>query len=202
MHRNSGFYYLTLRVFYSTMKTKIAFVGSVLLALVFFNRCTNEKVTPDYAQFPDDVGKIIFTKCAIPGCHNDASKGGAGFLSMDSWDKLFEGGSGSACVIPFRPDYSTFCYYINTYSDLGQTLVPTMPFNKPALSREDVTLLKNWIAAGAPDRDGHIKFADNAHRKKFYLSNQGCDVVTVFDQETQLPMRYIDVGGGRRSGLV
>jgi DNA-binding beta-propeller fold protein YncE len=37
-------------------------------------------------------------------------------------------------------------------------------------------------------------WADDPARKKLYAVNQGCDVVTVFDANTQLPIRYIDVG--------
>ena len=176
------------------LKKIFLFISITSLGICIFSTCTNEKGIPDYNQFPDDVGKIIFTKCATPGCHNDKSKGAAGGLSMESWDELFEGGRGSACVIPYRHDYSTLFSYINTYSDLGVTLSPTMPYNGTKLTREEVTLLKNWINAGAPSRDGAIKFADNPNRKKFYVTNQGCDVVTVFDQATLLPMRYINVG--------
>ncbi|CAN5416028.1 hypothetical protein BH10BAC1_BH10BAC1_03310 [soil metagenome] len=172
----------------------ILFTLTTIFSVCIFSTCRNDKGIPDYNEFPDDVGKLIFTKCATAGCHNDNSKGAAGGLSMESWDKLFEGGNGSACVIPYRSDYSTFFSYINTYADLGVTLAPTMPYNKPALTRAEVTLLKNWIDAGAPSRDGSIKFADNPNRKKFYITNQGCDVVTVFDQKTLLPMRYINVG--------
>ena len=170
------------------------FTLSAILVSCFFSTCTNDKGTPDYNEFPDEVGKIIFTKCATPGCHTDASKGGAAGLSMESWDKLFEGGTGSACVIPYRSDYSTLFSYINTFPDLGLTLSPTMPYNKPALTREEVTILKNWIDSGAPNRACQVKFADDPNRKKFYVVNQGCDVVTVFDQKTLLPMRYINVG--------
>lgn len=170
------------------------FIIGLVITASFFSGCMNEKGTPDYQNYPDNVGKIVFTKCATAGCHNDKSKGAAGGLSMESWDKLFEGGSGSACVIPYRSDYSTICYYTNTFSDLGVTLSPTMPYNKDALSREDVLIIKNWVDAGAPSRDGFVKFSDNPARKKFYVTNQGCDVVTVVDQATLLPMRYINVG--------
>ena len=166
----------------------------ILLVVMCSSSCTKDKGELDYADYPDDVGKIIVTQCATSSCHSDKSKGGAGNLSMETWDKLFEGGSGSACIIPFRPDYSTFHYYVNTYPDLGVTLAPTMPYGKPALSRAEVELLKDWITKGAPNKDGVIKFADDPNRKKFYVSNQGCDVVTVFDQETLLPMRFINVG--------
>ena len=131
MNLNYGFYFLTLGDNTITMKkgkSILFFILSAIFVACFFSTCKNDKGTPDYNQFPDDVGKIIFTKCATPGCHTDASKVGAAGLSMESWDKLFEGGTGSACVIPYRSDYSTFCYYTNTYSDLGVTLEPTMPY--------------------------------------------------------------------------
>jgi DNA-binding beta-propeller fold protein YncE len=166
----------------------------LLFSATCFYCCRNDKGTPDYKAYPEDIGKLIFTKCATTGCHIDQSKAAAGGLSMESWDKLFEGGSGSACVIPFRPDYSTLYYYVNTFTDLGVTLKPTMPYNKPALTREEVLLMQDWIKAGAPNKDGEIKFSGDPNRKKFYVTNQGCDVVTVFDQQTLLPMRYVNVG--------
>jgi DNA-binding beta-propeller fold protein YncE len=170
-------------------------IASFILAIgVTFSSCVSDKGTPNYNNYPTDIGKLFFTKCATTGCHNDASKNAAAGLSMQSWDNLFEGGKGSACVIPYRPDFSTLLYYVNTYSDLGPTLGPVMPYNKERFSREDVLLIKKWIAAGAPDIKGFVKFSDNPNRKKFYVANQGCDVVTVFDQETLLPMRYVDVG--------
>jgi YVTN family beta-propeller protein len=156
--------------------------------------CMKEKGTPDYAGFPDDVGRIITTKCATAGCHNDRSKDGAGGISLESWEKMFEGGRNSAAVVPYSHEYSILFSFTNTYSDLGLTLEPTMPFNKAPLSREEVTLLRDWIDEGAPNRDGFVKFSDNPNRPKIYVANQGCDVVTVIDAATKLPMRYIPVG--------
>ena len=156
--------------------------------------CSSDRGIPDYNNYPDKIGELFFTKCSTPGCHNDASKDAAAGLSFESYDKLFEGGSGSAAVIPFRDDYSTLFSYSNTFPDLGLTALPTMPFNKENLSRAEILLIKNWISAGAPNRDGLVKFSGDPNRKKIYITNQGCDVVTVLDQETLLPMRYINVG--------
>jgi len=39
-----------------------------------------------------------------------------------------------------------------------------------------------------------VKFADNPSRKKFYVANQGCDLVSVHDAATRVAMRYVDVG--------
>jgi DNA-binding beta-propeller fold protein YncE len=56
--------------------------------------------------------------------------------------------------------------------------------------------MNGWINAGAPDVNGTIAFS-GAAVKKLYAVNQGCDVVTVFDSETHLPIRYIEVGSGK-----
>ena len=165
-----------------------------LITAVLGTACTKDRGTPDYGGFPEDVGKIMFTQCATSGCHNDASKDAAAGLSLESWDKMFEGGRNSAAVIPYRHDYSPLFLFSNVYSDLGHQLSPTMPYGRQPLSREQVSLIKDWINNGAPDRTGFVKFSDNPVRQKFYVSNQGCDVVTVVDAQTLLPMRYIDVG--------
>ena len=171
---------------------------TAILAILIISGCINDKGTPAYNGFPADVGKIFFTKCSTPGCHDDASKDAASGLSMSSWDALFAGDRGGAAVIPFRHDYSIVFSFCNTYSDLGVINPPTMPYNKDALSRNEVTLLEKWIDAGAPNNVGFVKFSDNPNRKKFYVVNQGCDVVTVFDQATLLPMRYINVGNSQQ----
>ncbi|MEO6304372.1 MAG: hypothetical protein ABIP51_14500, partial [Bacteroidia bacterium] len=59
---------------------------------------------------------------------------------------------------------------------------------------DDVKKIKDWIDNGAPDITGKVMWADDPSRKKIYVVNQGCDVVTVFDSQTQLPIRYISVG--------
>jgi DNA-binding beta-propeller fold protein YncE len=174
--------------------TLLFFTTGLLLIAISLCTCVSEKGTPNYNNYPNEIGKLFFTKCATAGCHTDESKGAAAGLSMESWDKLFEGGTNGANIIPYRSDYSTLCYYVNTYSDLGVTLTPTMPYNKSKLTRAEVLLIKNWIDAGAPNNEGVVKFSENPNRKKFYVANQGCDVVTVFDQETLLAMRYINVG--------
>ena len=175
-------------------KSFLIFYLPALFICCLFTTCKYDKGTPYYNGYPNEIGKIVINKCATAGCHNDLSKDGAGGLSLQSWDAMFEGGTGSACVIPYRHDFSTACYYVNTSSDLGIILAPTMPFNKTPLTHDDVKLIENWVDAGAPDNTGFVKFSDNPKRKKFYAANQGCDVVTVFDEQTLLPMRYISIG--------
>ncbi len=167
---------------------------SGITACYLLSSCSHERATPDFNGYPDDIGRIVYTSCATTGCHTDQNKEAAAGLSMMSWNKLFEGGRAGAVVIPYRSDYSTMHYYVNTFSDLGVSLNPTMPYNKAPLTREEVQKLKNWIDAGAPSKNNLVKFSDNALRKKYYVTNQGCDVVSVIDQQTLLTMRFIDVG--------
>lgn len=156
--------------------------------------CTSDKAVPDFNGYPDNIGKLVYTKCATAGCHTDDSKDAAGGLSMESWESLFKGGRGGAAVIPYRSDYSTLFFYTNTFSDLGTALTPTMPYGGAPLTRDEVTMLKDWIDSGAPSRENFVKFSDDPNRKKYYVTNQGCDIVTVFDAVSGLPMRYVNVG--------
>ncbi len=162
--------------------------------IFFFSFCIKDKGLTNYGDYPNEIGKIINFKCATSGCHNDLSYPAADGLNLSTWDNLFKGSNSGSPVIPFNSKFSSLCNYINTYPELGIIDKPTMPLNPPFLSKEEVTTIKNWIDAGAPDVNGFIKWSDNPNRKKIYVANQGCDVVTVFDSETMLPMRYISVG--------
>ncbi len=145
-------------------------------------------------DYPPEVAKILVNKCATSGCHNDASYQGAANLNTSTYANLFKGSSNGSPIIPYRSDFSSLCYFINTYAEYGLTNLPTMPLNNNILSKNEVKTIKDWIDNGAPDVNGNIMWSDNPVRKKYYVLNQGCDVVTVFDAETQLPIRCITVG--------
>jgi DNA-binding beta-propeller fold protein YncE len=176
----------------SIIKTSL-FTFAIVILLALY-ACTKDSASPTFGDYPPEVGKIMTYKCATSGCHNTASYKGAADLDLTSLATLFNGSTNGSPVIPFRSDFSSLCYFVNTYPDLGPMNGPTMPLNGNALSREEVQTLKNWIDNGAPDANGNIKWSDNPNRKKYYVLNQGCDVVTVFDATTQLPIRYINVG--------
>jgi YVTN family beta-propeller protein len=165
-------------------------------AMFFIGSCTWEKPEPEKIAtcYPADVENIIVNKCATAGCHNAQSKAGAGGLNMETWATLFEGGNLGSSVIPYRPDYSTMLYYTNTDTAQGLVLQPTMPYNNTPLTSSEYETLKNWIINGAPNCNGEVWRSDYASRKKVYVTNQGCDVVSVFDAQTKLVMRMKDVG--------
>ena len=172
----------------------ITVVFSIIIIFTLLFSCTKDPAVPVYGDYPETIGKIFANKCATPGCHNSSSYKACADLDLSSFSSLFKGSNNGSPVIPFRSDFSSLCYFINTYEELGPINAPTMPINSNALSKAEVETIKNWIDNGAPDINGNIKWSDNPNRKKYYVLNQGCDVVTVFDAETQLPMRYITVG--------
>ncbi len=184
-----------------TLSRRIASLSlamTITLAFVL-NSCKRDEIIITNTDYPKDIAYLMLSKCAISGCHNNASYEAAAHLNLSSWGKLFEGSSNGSSVIPFRADFSSLMYFVNTYADLGPINSPTMPLHANPLSRDEVNRLKNWINAGASDKNGTIKFSDNPARKKFYVVNQGCRVVTVFDAQTLLPMRYIDIADANES---
>jgi YVTN family beta-propeller protein len=165
--------------------------------ILFAIGCRYDKLEPgpDSNGYPAAVRKIIITKCAVTGCHDDFSYDAAGGLNISTWEKLFEGSRNKNMpVIPYSTELSFLVPFVNTFPDLGTQLLPTMPVGKTPLSREEVITLRDWIAGGAPDANGYVKFSDNHDRRKIYVANQGCDLVSVFDAETKSLMRYVSVG--------
>jgi DNA-binding beta-propeller fold protein YncE len=172
------------------------YISSLFVTLIFLFACTKDSAPPLFGDYPTGIGEIFTYKCATSGCHNTASYKGAADLNLTSFATLFQGSSNGSSVIPYRSDFSPLCYFINTYDEFGPKNYPTMPLYTNALSKEEVKTIKDWIDNGAPDINGYVMWSENSNRKKYYVLNQGCDVVTVFDAATQLPMRYITVGNG------
>jgi DNA-binding beta-propeller fold protein YncE len=146
------------------------------------------------SNYPVEIGNILVNKCATSGCHNSLSRGVAGGLDFSSWDQMFDGGRNGTAVIPYSVENSYLLYSVNTDTTLGPVLEPTMPYLGDHISSSEYNSLVNWIASGAPDKNGVIKFSDNPDRRKLYIVMQGCDKVAVVDEATKVIMRYIDVG--------
>jgi DNA-binding beta-propeller fold protein YncE len=173
---------------------KKLFLSLAIVALITSISCQH---TPtNYAgEYPDDVRAIVDNKCATAGCHNDKSFSNAANLRLDRWQHLWTGSNSGAVVIPYNTANSSLCYFINTDTTLGPVLSPRMPLNATALSASEYNVIKNWITSGAPDKAGNIAFAsDAATRQKLYVTQQGCDLMAVIDAQTNVIMRYINLG--------
>jgi YVTN family beta-propeller protein len=156
--------------------------------------CTKDVGYTNPGGYPQEIGGIVVNRCAIPGCHSGESYNATAGLNLSSWESMFRGSVNGSPVIPFSSRFSSLCYFINTYPELGDSNQPTMPLNETPLSAEEVKRIQSWIDQGAPNSSGQVKWAEDPLRAKLYAVNQGCDVVTVFDAATRLPMRYITVG--------
>lgn len=175
------------------MKRKLFF----LCICLWYTSCKYDNYEPIVlvnTGYPKQVESIVIGKCATAGCHNTLSKGAAAGLDLSDWDKMFEGTNNGAVTIPYRSDFSSLCYFTNVDSSQGLVSLPTMPVNQDPLTQSEYLTLKNWIDAGAPNTAGYVKFSDDPLRHKFYVANQGCDVVTVFDANTRVAMRMVDIG--------
>jgi DNA-binding beta-propeller fold protein YncE len=162
---------------------------------LFLLSCVKPYYAEDVSQFPPNVQIIFTNKCATAGCHNNKSFENAGGLNLTSWSTLFQGGVNGSVAIPFAVPHSPLFSFVNTFSDEGLQSIPTMPINQEVLDRDEVKAIKQWIDMGCPNASGQIPFATNPQsRAKVYITNQGCDVVTVVDAETGLAMRYVEVG--------
>jgi len=167
------------------------------LAVVWAASCVHKPqtvVTPSDGNYPSAVAKIIINKCTYSGCHNQASYQNAAGILLDTWEHMLSGGISGAQVVAFSTKYSPLLYYCNVDSSLGVVAKDPGHLDTP-LSHDEYMILSNWIASGAPDKNGNIPFAsDPDTRQKIYLTNQGCDVVAVIDAKSRVVMRYIQVG--------
>lgn len=167
-----------------------------IIILFTISSCAYDKLEEPApgSGYPQAVSAILVNRCAIQGCHNSLSRNSVGGLDFTTWEKMFEGGRNGTSVIPFAADNSFMLYSVNTDTLRGPVLLPTMPYQDAPLNETEYQTLVDWIASGAPDDKGFVKFSDDASRKKVYICMQGCDKVAVIDAETKVIMRYISVG--------
>ena len=181
----------------------VFFALTGLLAFAaYFSSCVHPsqlKITVD-GNYPPAVADIIINKCAVSGCHDAKSYQNANGFLLDTWEHMFQGGDNGAMVIAYCPQYSPLLYTTNTDSAVGLVLKPTMPYSTAGrvmnpLSKTEYQTLYNWIAAGAPDKNGNIPFAsDPETRQKIYLTQSGSDIMAVIDGKSKMVMRYFSMG--------
>jgi YVTN family beta-propeller protein len=195
------------------MKMSIRSTKGLALAalgiLVAFYSCRHQagqthQVVLDDGGYPDAVNRIVMLHCTTGptggGCHNAVGAENAGGLRMDTWDHLFDGSNHGATVVPYDTVNSSLLYFISPDSSLGPIVLPTMPYtgtnySTTPLTRDEYLTIHDWIAAGAPDKNGNIPFGDNADsRQKIYITQQGSDILSVVDAARHVVMRNIPIG--------
>lgn len=92
-----------------------------------------------YAQ---QIHPLLDAKCA--SCHGDGNvKGG---LRVDSYDLLMKGGTEGAAIVPGQPEKSLLFERITLPTD-HKKFMPSE--GRPPLKKEQIALIKAWIAGGA-----------------------------------------------------
>lgn len=193
------------------MKIHILKLVLFLGALVFIGMlgckhpiASSTEIRLDDGHYPTEVNRIIMLHCTSGptggGCHNTIGAKNAAGLNLETWEKAFEGSNHGSVIIPYDTTNSPLLYYICPDSSLGPQALPGMPYtgtnksNTP-LTADEYKTIRNWIAQGAPDKDGNIPFGTNADtRQKLYLTEQGSDVLSVIDAASNLVMRNINIG--------
>lgn len=179
------------RLYFDFRMNRLAFL---CIVGVWLTSCTKTKYEDFTHGFPEEVATIFRNSCSQSGCHNSKSFEAAAGLNLETWEALFEGSRGGSAVIPYSPLQSFLLYSINTDSSKGPILAPNMPIGNAPLSAEEFETIRNWIAEGARNSNGEERFHPLPTRRKWYVSNQGCDMVAVFDAESRQIMRYVEVG--------
>lgn len=178
------------------MNRLIARLPILLIVVLIQSGCDDEVITdpPVETGYPEPVAAIMRNKCATAGCHNSISYVNAGGINLSTWDASMNFGKAGSSIIPYSTDYSYLLYFVNTDSTRGPALLPTMPLDAAPLSDAEYQTLKDWIANGAPDKNGNSRYPSDPNRKKIYACMQGCDQVAVIDAASNNIMRYVKVG--------
>jgi YVTN family beta-propeller protein len=166
-------------------------VGALAL-LAFTAACTEKPTEPESfgseRPAPAQVQRIFNFNCTTSNCHGTSNPGEG--LELVTWDRLIKGSRNGEVVLPFYPDESHMIHSL-----LGEArggVDPRMPLSRNPLPDADIQIIRQWIAAGAPNDQGDLPFADA--RRKIYVTNQGDDQISVIDADQLVVMRIIEVG--------
>ncbi|MEM0897448.1 MAG: DUF1553 domain-containing protein [Verrucomicrobiota bacterium] len=119
------------------------------LAILFSFSASSVKATIDFAE---QINPIFVKHCAA--CHGGVKDaGGINFIYREK--ALAEGKSGLRAIVPGNPNESELLYRVTLPPD-DDDIMPK-PEHGPPLSKEEVEMLRQWIAEGA-EWSGHWSF--------------------------------------------
>jgi mono/diheme cytochrome c family protein len=119
----------------------------------------NEAAKVSYAR---QIKQILTDNC--DECHSaDEHKGG---FEITTVSQLIKGGKkASPAIIPGKPDESPFVQYLRGQRD------PQMPKGNPALTEDELHLVRLWILAGAKDDSDTVVADQKAPNKQGAMSS-------------------------------
>ncbi len=185
------------------MKKTFPPVLTALLLATALSSCKNEPEAPvvvdDGPKYPVEVYEA-FKNHRCFDCHAEGVQYGG--LDLSTWQKLKVSGS----LTPYSPEYSYLFWHVNLYEDLGVRGEPFMPVklsnnqwvgdSAGAMRHATVKMLRDWIAAGAPNDKGEAMWAEKnfSPQKKYFFLSSGADLIGQVDTETGVVTRYASVG--------
>jgi YVTN family beta-propeller protein len=187
------------------IKQYLASAFSLLVISAVFTACKESPTQPPIV-IPGEGEPIVYSKhiepifrnsCGGSGCHLDGEN--AEGLALNTWDDVMKGSESGAVVIPFAAVKSHLLQHISTDTTVAPIARPTMPMGRDPLPREQILLIKRWIAEGAKNDAGQIALSGD--RPRVFVTNQSEDKVVVIDQATQRIARYFDVGSNPGSPI-
>lgn len=90
----------------------------------------------EMVSFSETIAPIFAQRCVA--CHN--ARTAKGRLNMESFAALMKGGESGAVLEPGEPDSSNLCFMIDDGS---------MPKDADPLTKEEIAIIKKWVATGA-----------------------------------------------------
>ncbi len=113
----------------------------LLVLIIAVTHARSAETPPPEPKFSRDVAPLLFKQCVA--CHG--AKGPKGEFQLDSYQHLLKSGSsGESSLTPGKPDESELLRRITT-PDVDER----MPQEGEPLPREQIALIRRWIAAGA-----------------------------------------------------
>ncbi len=110
---------------------------------------TFQEKAPEKVSFAKKVQPLLKAKCM--GCHNPQNKQGG--LDLSTPEAIRKGGVNGTSFKSGHADESLLLVRV-----LGTDGKPKMPLGFPALSDEEVAIIRNWIAQGASTQEQTISF--------------------------------------------
>ncbi|MDP4218902.1 MAG: YncE family protein [Bacteroidota bacterium] len=169
-------------------------IALLILFCLAVSSCKTTSTGPTVVDnFPSNVSSIIQANCLGGDCHSGPTPQNT-HLTLSSWDAMTKGSVYFNEVIPFTAVKSHLFGHVNTNSNLGPVIIPTMPLARNPLSDADQATIFTWINQGAKSAQGKVPYDDVT--KRIFIANQSENMLSVVDADTKRLVRILSAGTG------
>lgn len=138
----------------------------------------------NWVTYDDHVQEIFMENCSA--CHDSDEREGG--LDLTSFATARAGGSSGTTIVPGDTDRSRL------YQLVAHLQKPTMPLDEPPIDKAKIELIRQWIAAGAPEsKTDAAAFAASRSRAR----PKAAPMQASFDKPAPLPKGWAAVKAAR-----